>query len=43
MVLLGTMPDDEVAALIGRTVSAVRHMRAKRGIANAKDGRRKAG
>jgi hypothetical protein len=39
--LLGTMPDDDVAERIGRTVGAVRHMRTKRGIANARDRRRR--
>ncbi len=32
---LGTIPDEEVAAQIGRTASAVRRKRTKRGIATA--------
>jgi hypothetical protein len=41
LALLGTAPDEDVAERIGRTESAVRRMRTKRGIANVRDGRRK--
>ena len=37
LALLGTIPDDELASRIGRTESAVRVMRGKRGIPTAKD------
>jgi hypothetical protein len=40
--LLGTMPDDELAERIGRTVEAVRSMRTRCRIATAKDRRRRA-
>jgi hypothetical protein len=43
LMLLGTMPDEDVAARIGRTVGAVRRQRTIRGIANARDRRRKEG
>ena len=39
--LLGTMPDDELAARIGRTERAVRVMRLRHGIPVAKDRRRR--
>jgi hypothetical protein len=39
--LLGTVPDAELAARIGRTEKAVRVMRRRRGIPNAADGRRR--
>jgi hypothetical protein len=38
--LLGKLPDEEVAARIGRTPGAVRVMRTRLGIATARDGRR---
>jgi hypothetical protein len=41
LALLGTMPDADVAARIGRTVEAVRAQRTRRGIATARDRRRK--
>jgi len=39
--LLGTAPDDVVAARVGRTANAVRVMRTRLGIPTARDGRRK--
>ncbi len=39
--LLGTLPDDEVAAWVGRTVNAVRLKRTRSGIPTASDGRRR--
>jgi hypothetical protein len=43
LALLGTLPDDEVAAMIGRTTNAVRLMRTTRGIPTARDRRRTGG
>jgi hypothetical protein len=40
LALLGTLPDAQVAKRIGRTVTAVRVMRTRRGIPSAKDRRR---
>jgi hypothetical protein len=40
LALLGTMPDAEVAARIGRTVEAVRLKRRRAGIADGIEGRR---
>jgi hypothetical protein len=40
LALLGTLPDDEVAARIGRTTNAVRVKRTKLRIPTARDGRR---
>jgi hypothetical protein len=40
--LLGTAPDEEVAARTGRTYGAVRQQRARRGLPNRFDGRRRA-
>jgi len=40
LALLGTLPDAEVAAQIGRSVSAARVMRTRVGISTARDGRR---
>jgi hypothetical protein len=40
LALLGTLPDDEVAALLGRTTNAVRVKRGKLRIPKARDGRR---
>jgi hypothetical protein len=39
LVLLGTMMDEEVARLIGRSVNAVRVMRTRLGVPTARDGR----
>jgi hypothetical protein len=41
LAMLGTAADEEVAAKIGRTVSAVRVMRQRRGRATARDRRRR--
>jgi hypothetical protein len=41
LALLGTLPDTEVAARIGRTPGAVRSQRTLRGIPNALDRRRR--
>jgi hypothetical protein len=41
LALLGTLPDEQVAARIGRTVEAVRLMRTRRGIPTARDRRRR--
>jgi hypothetical protein len=35
------MPDDEVAQLVGRSARAVRNARTRRGIATARDRRRR--
>jgi hypothetical protein len=43
LMLLGTMPDEDVAKRVGRTVGAVRRQRTNRGIANARNRRRKNG
>jgi len=43
LTLLGTLPDVELAVRLGRTPSAVRGVRAKRGIPTARDRRRKPG
>jgi hypothetical protein len=43
LALLGTLPDDEVAARIGRTTNAVRIKRTKLGIPNVRDRRRRQG
>jgi hypothetical protein len=40
LALLGTLPDAEVAARVGRTVNAVRVRRTRSGIPTARDGRR---
>jgi hypothetical protein len=39
LALLGTLPDDELAHRIGRTKTAVRVARNRRGIPSARDGR----
>jgi hypothetical protein len=39
--LLGTLPDAQVAAIIGKTVTAVRVKRTKLGISTAEDGRKR--
>jgi hypothetical protein len=39
LALLGTIPDGELAARIGRTEEAIEVMRARRGIPTAKDRR----
>jgi hypothetical protein len=38
---LGTIPDAELAAKLGRSAAAVRHKRTAAGIPTARDGRRK--
>jgi hypothetical protein len=43
LALLGTLPDDEVAPRIGRTVNAVRVKRTRLRIPTASDGRRRQG
>jgi hypothetical protein len=43
LALLGTAPDDEIAARMGRTVEAVRVQRGKRGIPTAHDRRTRKG
>jgi hypothetical protein len=43
LALLGTAPDEEVAAQVGRTARAVRLMRTRRGIPTALDGRKRMG
>jgi hypothetical protein len=40
LALVGTAPDEEIAAMIGPTIEAVRIMRTRRGIVSARDGRR---
>jgi hypothetical protein len=39
--LLGTLPDAEIAARIGRTESAVRRQRSRRGLRSPRDRRRR--
>jgi hypothetical protein len=41
LALLGTLPDGEVAALTGRSVTGVRVRRTKLGLPTARDGRRR--
>jgi hypothetical protein len=41
LALLGTLPDYDLAALIGRTVEAVRLRRTRQGIPPARDRRKK--
>ena len=43
LALLGTMPDEDLAKQLGRTVEAVRVQRTRRDIPTARDRRRKRG